>query len=229
MNHTIKLIIPIGLGIAAAVVNSMVLSAQTKPVKFVRAASDIPRGQVFTQDNLEVLEFPGIDARGLSKSAIPWSEVGILLGQRAVRDLVAGDVVFFQDFGVRGAELNIRPGEVANQISIRELNLSDSTLIVGAQVMFRLRPNEGDEAEWFGPCRLIAVGNRLTNAVLNSGVSSSGGSVNTVWVATPAEPSTTAEKRLAKALDDFAVQQVDGNARVLGLRIVDDHRAAGGS
>ena len=47
MNYAIKLLIPLALGIVAAVVNWMVLSANTQPIKFVTVKQRMEPGDLF--------------------------------------------------------------------------------------------------------------------------------------------------------------------------------------
>ena len=219
MNYTAKLLIPIAIGVAAALVNSMILAARTAPVEFVRVSQDVPVGTPFTDANLEVIEFPGQEARQLDRTAVPWAEKGVLLGRTAVRDLLGGDLVFYRDFDVRGAQINLYAGEVARSLSLSGMNVSEEVLTIGNDLHVRLEAEEEETADWYGPCRLVAVGGRVSNSVLGDRIGRSGSASETIWVAVPEVPKTPDQRRVVEALDRYDSGRYSKNARVLGVML----------
>jgi hypothetical protein len=215
MNHTLKLLLPIGLGLAAAIVNLSILSAKSATVEFVGAGADIPRGAQFSDKNLTKILVPGTEAGYLNETAITWPNRGILLGQSTARDVIKGELILYQDFGVQGARLHLNQGEEARRISLVGLNISDDILKIGDQLRFLIDPTGEGTAEWHGPCRLVAVGDRVTNSILGA-KGSSRAVVESVWIAVPKSASYDPVRA---ALDQFARRQQEDNARVADVSI----------
>ena len=97
-----KLLLPVGLGLAAFAVNMMGSSAQTgpAPVKLAAAASDIKEGEIVTDKMVEAVSAPGGSAVG--KSAVPYAERGVVvIGQAARRKITKGEMLLFDDFRVQ--------------------------------------------------------------------------------------------------------------------------------
>jgi hypothetical protein len=101
MPNTIKLLIPIGLGIAAAIINFVVLSSATQPVKFVVAKKDISAGESF-KDKVTVVDVPIDMAKSLKDVAILHDDRGLLSGQTAKRNIAEGDIILYRDTAIKG-------------------------------------------------------------------------------------------------------------------------------
>lgn len=219
MSYTLKFIIPIALGILAAVVNMMVLNAKLEPMQFIQVTRDIPQGELITKGDLEVLELPGPVGAKLTDTALGYQELGVLINRSAQRDFMQGDIVFYRDFAIRGAELDLRPGETAQRLSLAGVSVPAELLRIGCELDFLLKVGEEAKAEWYGPFRLVSVGERLGNTNDSSVTSSTS---NTITVAVVRSPTDPAVIRRQEALDAFAVQQQTESASVLSVRISPD-------
>lgn len=215
MNYTLKLAIPLGLGLAAALVNMMVLKARTNAVTFIQAAEFIPLGQPFTLENLKELPLPGTQADLLKDTAIPYESLGTLLGQSALRDFEQGDIVFFRDFDLQGETLQLRPGEVAQPLAISGLDVPPKILRIGFELDFLMQLDPNAQAEWVGPLRVVSVGDRVANSIEGQG---SGGSANVILVAVKLGPNGT-ESELQGKLKKFALLPVEGSDKLRDVRI----------
>jgi hypothetical protein len=96
MSNVAKLSLAVVLALVAAAMNAMWLNAEKTPPNFVAAASDIPAGQEITDELLTPVPVPG-DPEKLSASLIPFDERAILLGRKAVRPYIRGDMFFQHD------------------------------------------------------------------------------------------------------------------------------------
>jgi hypothetical protein len=96
MNHLVKLMLAVVVGIVAAGINWIYLASQATPSTFVACKEDIKRGEPITLDLLTPVGVPG-DLAELRKSLIPFDERQILDGQLATRDYRTGDVIFHRD------------------------------------------------------------------------------------------------------------------------------------
>ena len=96
MGHLVKLMLALALGVVAAAVNWLWLSARVEPDKFVGAAKDLERGETLTPELLKPIEIPG-NTKRLRETFIPYEERSILSGRKTTRAFVAGDVFFYRD------------------------------------------------------------------------------------------------------------------------------------
>ena len=96
MNNLTKFGLSIVLGLTAAALNWMWLSAEKTPPAFVGIRQQTEQGEEISKKHLMSVPVPG-DEKTLSRSLIPWRDRAILLGSNAARDYVVGDVVLYRD------------------------------------------------------------------------------------------------------------------------------------
>ena len=96
MSNLTKLLIAVGLALAAAALNAMWLSAEKHPPTFVAAAVEVPAGEPITDDMLSSVPVPG-DFDALRKSLIPYENRANLFGLTAPREYITGDMFFQRD------------------------------------------------------------------------------------------------------------------------------------
>ena len=159
MSHTSKLLIAVGLGVLAAALNYMSISQRQKPVKFVTVNKAVKQGDQITTDLLTSVEVPAHFAQSLQKSVVPFSEMAVLSGKYASRDIEAGELILWEDAPIRGPQYDLRAGETALFIDVG--NSAVSNVAVGDLVSFRIFSDEsGSDARWLGPFRLVTVGDK---------------------------------------------------------------------
>jgi hypothetical protein len=176
-----KLLLPIGLGLAAFAVSYMTSGTTTGPtsVKLAAAAADIKAGQVISEEMVTSVSAPGGSAVG--KSAVPYAERGVLLvGQTAKRSVPKGEMLLFEDVSTDSPELSasdLLPGEVAVQVPLGDIKCPAGLLQLNAQIGFvvvnrppapgleSLSPFKGNQPpRLLGPFRIVNIGGR-TNAL----------------------------------------------------------------
>lgn len=96
MSNLAKLSLAVVLALAAAALNAVWLSAEKRPPTFVAAAVDIPPGQEVTSEMLGPIPVPG-NLDQLRESLIPFESKATLLGRKAARAYIKGDVFFQRD------------------------------------------------------------------------------------------------------------------------------------
>ena len=231
MSNLLKLLIPIALGTAAAIVNFIVLSGATHEVRFVVASEDIPAGALF-DGKVEEIAIPKNHATGLleKRTGVRYKDVGVLRGQRsAFRTLKKGDIVLYSDFdiGDSGSVDFRRNDEVARTIQldgnqIYAANIGDwiwleipkySRVATNPQGDFRF----DKVPEKIGPYRIIGIGSQIE-------AQSEGYTFNadSVTVAYGRNPKPKEIDRIKK-LNDFVTDRefdVSNNLKVLGVEIM---------
>ncbi|HEY7314771.1 MAG TPA: SAF domain-containing protein [Gemmataceae bacterium] len=167
----LRLILPIVLGIVAAVLNFMVLRGSTAPLELTAVRSDIKADTELTEDMLERLSVRADPE--IFKSAVRYSDRGLLLGRRVTRPLSAGEALLYADVQNLDEETNIRlylrPGESTLTLPVDPSRIAPG-LRRGDQVGVRMavRP-EGAKAlampgaapadrRILGPFRLLSLG-----------------------------------------------------------------------
>ena len=96
MSHLKRLSLAGGLAVVAAILNSLYLSAQTRPSLYVAINADVQSGQIVTNSHVRAVPIPG-DTERLKQSLIPYGERNVVVGLPASRDYVEGDVIFYRD------------------------------------------------------------------------------------------------------------------------------------
>lgn len=229
MSAWMKLLIPLALGIVAAIVNFAVLKQSVSSREFVVARVPIESGQEITQDLLTTREVSG-HAAAMLKSAVPAEgHESLVLGRRAGRHIEADDLLLWQDVNVP-SELAPRPGEDALTISLDGVAVVPRLLIVGQEVTFIVNieddptavdPTQPLEAaarfEPIGPFRLLSIGPRLSRiADDDSGNDLDGGRNITIAI-----PATQGEKfdRMTQRLLDAISRSTYGQAAIRAMII----------
>ena len=172
MPNTIKLLIPIVLGVVAAIVNYMVLSKSYEQVQFVVATSAIEKGDSFS-GRVETKGVPSGLAGSLASAAIPAKSQGLLSGQKATRNLQPGDLILYRDTTINGSPpMDFRDDrEVAKPVPLDGNRLGGAS--VGDHAWFTIPGFERSESstgrnvaykgqsQKIGPFRIIALGQQL--------------------------------------------------------------------
>jgi hypothetical protein len=167
--NPLRVVLPIALGIAAAVLNIMVLRGSTAPLELTTVRSDVKAGTELTEDMLERLSVRA--DQQVFKSAVPYSERGTLLGRRVARTLGAGEVVLYADMHKLDEEsisLYLMPGESTLTVPVKPSRIAQG-LERGATVGIRVpvRPAGGIKLPMggaplarrvLGPFRLLSRG-----------------------------------------------------------------------
>lgn len=175
MKNTIKLIVPLILGLAAGAFNFMALQSSVQEITFIKASQDIQIGEPFTTASVEALTILKQHSEGLSDTAILYEDLGLLSGQVATRTIRAGDVILYRDTeGLEGEIYDFRKGDLAAlPVSLNGIATLPK-MRVGDYVELKIPVKHGDataESEWIGPFRLVSVGNNISN---QAGISESG-------------------------------------------------------
>ena len=166
MKNLVKFIVPLLLGIGAAVFNFVVLSNSVKKVSFIKATQEIKIGDEFA-DKVERLEVLDQHATSLKEAAVRFSDIGLLRGQTATRNLQPGDVVLYRDTGgLVGQIYDFRGDEIAALPVSLDGITTPPRMNVGDLVQLKIPPKLGDAPDatrWIGPFRLLSVGSEISN------------------------------------------------------------------
>lgn len=216
MNYAIKLLIPLALGIVAAAVNWMVLSANTEPLEFVTVKEKMEVGDLFDLEKCAVLEVPP-SFQHLSRTAVRFVDRGVLSGRKVRRSIEPQDPVFFADTDLSGEWLMLDKTEELFPVELDEVTVDPKLFRIGNQIRFRVPAMEGESAPpWVGPFKIVAVGSKINNNFSEERGSSSGGALS-IGIAYDMQQN----KEQLTRLEQFCDEQRKGTAQMLGVRIVD--------
>lgn len=135
MTYLLRITLAVLLGSVAAVSNWFYMSIQSTPGQYVAASGKISVGAAIDEEDLVPVPVPG-DVTELRRSLIPYASRSILLGRKANREYLQGDVVFSRDmvtdraaneWDVIGPFELISVGERFKQTSGREQSPTGST------------------------------------------------------------------------------------------------------
>lgn len=166
----LRLLLPVVLGILAAILNFMVLRGSTAPLELAVLNTDLKADTELTDDMLDRL--PVRADKGIVKSVVPYSDRGLLLGRRVMRPIGAGEVLLYTDvhnLDEENISLYLKPGETTLTIPVKSsrvapgLRRGDS---IGILVTMRPEPNPSksvlrtpaDATRMLGPFRLLRLG-----------------------------------------------------------------------
>jgi len=217
MTYTLKLLIPIGLGVVAAAINWIAMSSATQPIKYVQASMDLKEGQRFGVDNLAAIELPST-FKNLKDTAIPYEHIGVLYGQRVRRNLKKGDILFWRDSPEGGPRIGLMEDEEIHPVSIENVDCIPSLMRIGDEVSFRFLPMApGGQAVWVGPFRVVSVGPRLSNEPGETEMFSDPGSMKTISVAIKREGSPNRDEKFDQ-FEQLCDSMKMGQARLLRIK-----------
>jgi hypothetical protein len=216
MNYAIKLLIPLGLGLAAAAINWMVLTSGTQVVHYVTVSQPLDVGDTFNLEASEPLALPA-SFKDLSQTMVLYADRGVLSGRVVRRRIEAGDPVFFADTDLGGQWLDLQPNEELFPVALDEVSVDPNLLRIGNLIRFRVPAEEGEDSPpWVGPFRIVAVGSKISNNATQER-SYSPGDADSVGIAYDVRENSEQIKRL----EAFCDKQRRGEATLLGVRIVD--------
>jgi hypothetical protein len=217
MKYLLRLLIPLGLGAVAALLNLYMVTAQTESVVFLTVDKPMDQNEMFDLTHAKELPLPQKYGE-LLKSVVPFSDRGIVSGRVARRTIQPGDPVFYADFDLDGQWLSLGPGEELFPIELKDFSVDSKLLRIGNNIHFRV-PNESEDEEplWIGPYRIVAVGGKINNNFDDDKRSISG--TFSIGVAYNKER----DALLIKQLESFCDRQVLG-AKILAVRIQDTRK-----
>lgn len=96
MKNWIRVGLPIGVGLAAGVMNWLAVQSKLQPVAFVAVNRAVPRGEAIHAGDLVKVAVAG-DTRQLLRGALSWEERSTAYGALASRELHSGDLLLLAD------------------------------------------------------------------------------------------------------------------------------------
>jgi hypothetical protein len=166
----LRVIVPIVLGVIAAILNFIVIKGSTSPLELTSIRTDIKADTEIAEDMLERVQVRA--DKEIFKSAVPYSERGLLLGRRVTRPMSAGEVVLYADvhnLDEENIRLFLKPGETTLTIPVKSSRVAPSLRrgdSVGVLVSVRPAPDPTktgirpptSETRMLGPFRLLSLG-----------------------------------------------------------------------
>lgn len=167
MKNTLKLVIPLILGLIAGIFNFLALKSTVQEVSFVKAARAIEIGEIFEEGTVEELPLMAEQAESLKDSAVLYKDLGLLSGQRATRAIQPGDIIFYRDTeSLQGEIYDFRAGDKAALPISLEGVTAPPKMRVGDRVELKIPVDTpgGKTTRWIGPFRLVSVGEEISNS-----------------------------------------------------------------
>lgn len=167
MKNTLKLVIPLILGLIAGLFNFLSLKSTVQEESFVKATRQIEIGEPFDEGAVEELPLMSKYAESLKNTAVLYKDLGLLSGQRATRTVHAGDIIFYRDTeSLQGELYDFRKGDVAALPVSLEGVTTLPKMRVGDRVELKipLESGSGTASRWIGPFRLVSVGEEISNS-----------------------------------------------------------------
>ena len=213
MKNTLKLVIPIVLGLIAAAFNFLALKTSVKEVSFVQSAHNIEVGEIFDEGDVKKLTILAQHSENLRNSAILYQDLGLLSGQVATRSIKSGDIIFYRDTeGLVGELYDFRKDDqAALPVSLRDIT-TPPKMRVGDYVELKIpapRNSPDESPQWIGPFRLVSVNNEI---VQNAEVRDS----NRISVAYDLKNSEMLDK-----LEEFIDRsRTEDNVRLINIKLI---------
>lgn len=232
MNTTAKLLIPIGLALAAFAGNWIVMQPALEMVGYTGISKPVKVGEKITREHLTTISLPKAYDEGLRKTAVPATQWALLLERTATRDLAPNSLVLWQDVDVRGPELNLAKNQVAFPVSLDRAEYVPGLLRIGGTVYLRfldverqqalpgglesaalLEAAAGPQQRDIGPFTVVTIGSRFTN---DASALEDSSAVRVISVAFPKPPAVPAgDDKLLVEMCDLQAQGKVNLVRVL--------------
>jgi hypothetical protein len=187
MKTWLRLVIPVGLGLAAVWLNTTVMNSKLQPQTFIVVTDNLEAGDSFRPSSIGPRSFSGKVA-DLLESAVPWEDRAVILGREVPRPLRSGDLVLWRDATPPARELTPDEGEASLPISLGDIDIVPNLLLVGEEIGFYVNGSvlnsslpinyedpekfsvglnlpgipSASDPHYIGPFRILSVGQRLT-------------------------------------------------------------------
>jgi hypothetical protein len=241
-----KLLVPIGLGVIAGLVNYAAMQQKLQPVTFVAASRDLRVGDSLSDSDWQALTLSG-DVASMKSSAVLWEDRKVLWKKKAGRSLRKGDMFFLSD-ALQAIELQPGDGEVAMAISLDRIPYVPRFLLVGEKIGFLIEQSKNEAANppanppagtpaapretepaYVGPFRLLSVGERLSRTQpddAGTAVDTSGRGL--IYVGIRLDESTKQLDEASRRLVLAQVPDMTGRQKILGIVLHGNRQKAGG-
>ncbi len=175
MTNLTRLLVPLGLGLLAAVFVFAAVHPQLGE-EFVIVKGPVAGNQPLVESNLSPFKIVGEEFSRLSQTLVPWADRASILGLPSKRELQKGDFVFWQDVQYASADFALDEGELPLHMSLEGVDYEPSLLKVGNELGLIVpvasdtgRPASASRAQAapqdlkfneLGPFRILSVGQR---------------------------------------------------------------------
>lgn len=225
----LRIIVPVLLGIAAAVLNFLILRGNVAPVELTVLRADVKADMELSEEMLDRLSVRA--DKDIFKSVVPYSKRGLMLHRRVTRPISAGEVLLYtdvQNLEEENIRLYLNPGEVTLTIPVKRVapGLRKGDLVgvwVKAQPAMesmKTRIRAPAVSHLLGPFRLISVGTPH-----DSSRSSMLGGEREVVVAIKTSPKGQTDPNVA-ALQEAIALSLSSNREEGGVQSVEYYEAA---
>ena len=203
MKYLTKLLIPIGLGVLAFVLNWLAVQPQLGR-EFVTVNQDVALDKELTESQFAKFKIVGEDFDRLKQTLVPWEERAALVGLPVRRELIKGDFIFWQDVRYVSADFLPAADEVPLHISLEGVDYEPSLLKVGNLVGIVVPVSPKVEGAGDGTTSAAAI-----NAELNAQFEELG----------PFRVLSVGERTLQKPGETDSAERRKGNERIVTLAI----------
>lgn len=230
----LRVIVPVVLGIVAALLNFLVLRGSTASLELTAVRTEIKADTELTEDMLERL--PVRADKEIFKSAVEYSKRGLLLGRRVHRPLAAGEVLLYadvQNLEEENIRLYLQPGETTLTIPVKPTRIApglrrgDSVAVLVAvrptMELMKTKTSMKTPAvatRMLGPFRLLSLGTPV-----EPGRAAFFGELRQVTVATKPGPNGQLDPSVA-TLQEAIAGMSSGNANESGVLSVEYYQVA---
>ena len=206
MNGWIRLLLPIGLGVTAAVMNMTIMARRLSPVTYVGIRDNLETGERIEAYHLFPVQLSG-QTDASDPIFIRWEDRHILVGVTARQELEGGAVITRRVLRTSAAE--VPEDKVAFHVSISGTPNVPRNIVPGELLQFYVARQTSEETDYLGPFEVHAVGERISD----DPSSPSQGNEQVLTLLSDVDPGTARLPADAEAL-------IEAGSRVRGSKIV---------
>jgi len=184
MKNIHGLILAIGLGIAATILNFAYLNMRSgkDPTYFVAIAEGvtIAPNERLTEEHFTRVGIPESNVGNLAEVAVQYKDLATVLGMPAWRRLDEGALLLLDDLRTAPQELKLEPNERAMFVAVTSREFVPKLVAPGSEIDFVFTeptptladpdaPSSGPSppSETIGPFKILALGNRLGSSAVH--------------------------------------------------------------
>lgn len=164
--NKLAILIPIGLGIAAGVMNFLAVRSSIKPIELVAVNDTVKAGSPITASMLVPVSLRA--DKEILRSAIPWEQRGLILGRKINREIIKNELILFTDVRLTESDVkqNLRDSEASLTVAVNASKVVPGVRI-GDEVVVLIQGKSDDEespiagkfgVRVVGPFRVIGFG-----------------------------------------------------------------------
>jgi hypothetical protein len=175
MKILLNILLPVGLALAAGILNYAVLAKTAVTHSYIKVTQDLKLGETF-----DLAMFEEVEVTAIVSGAVPWEDRNVLATLRTPRPMQTADWIMYSDVVPQEEHgIQLEKDEVALNVSLEGVVIEPKLLKIGQPIGFVIRKSDPQtdleketgkargkgEYQIVGPFRLVTLGDAFMHEV----------------------------------------------------------------